>query len=149
MKSYLLLALAAATLLLGGCDTLDRTQYQVAAPSQDGSFRTIVTPADREAIQAVLQPIAVQFKLQDLSDRALNPSIIAYYQQPGRDQPLKLVAWKRDGSVIIDLLQGPSVMAPTDAYLAAREKLAHDLQQAFGQRATIVPPKQIIPLKEK
>jgi hypothetical protein len=145
MRNFTVLAFVASSMLLvGGCNTVDQTQVQIAPAEPGGTFRAIVPPADREAIKAVLKPVADQFKMQDLTDLAISPKIIAYYQQVEKDMPLKLMAWNNDTSIVIDLLQGPSIQAPTTAYLDARERLLQDLQRAFGNRATLVPFSKVI-----
>jgi hypothetical protein len=137
-------------LLAGGCNTMDRTQVQIAPAEPGGTFRAIVPAAEREAIKAVLKPVADQFKLQDLTDLAISPKIIAYYQQVDKDMPLKLMAWNNGTSIVIDLLQGPSIQAPTTAYQEARERLLQDLERAFGKRAALVPfPKVLTAPGEK
>ena len=125
-----------------GCDTIDRTQIRVEPRTTASGTRVALNAADIEMVKAVLQPIAAQYKMQDISHQALTPNALALYQQYDTGTPMKLVAWSQDGSIIVDLAHDSPDLGESSQYLKARDQLLADLRRQFGNRVSIVPYKR-------
>ncbi len=128
------------TLAWTGCGTVNHTQYHVAGPGRaDSGVRAVVQPADRDAAKEIVQSIASELKLRDMTDTSVVPNVIVYYQQIDTETPVKLCAWTRGGEIIVDLIQTPGTPGETLLYRTAKEKLLAALEQQFGKRMSLAP----------
>jgi hypothetical protein len=131
--------LSLALLFLTGCNATNRTQY-VLSPAEPGNgVRAKISTADAAAVKAFLKPLAARMKLLDVTETSPAENLIVLYQQPGVESPLKLFAWTRADSIIVDLLQTPGSTGETLAYQRAKQALTTDLTLAFPGRVQVVP----------
>ncbi len=128
-----------ALLLLTGCNAINRTQYTVASSDPGDGVRATISAADRAAVKAFLKPLAAKMKFLDMTETAPAQNLIVLYQQPGVDNPLKLFAWTRGDTIVVDLMQGPGTTGETLAYQRAKEALTTDLALAFPDRVKVIP----------
>jgi hypothetical protein len=136
------IACSLLALALVGCDTIDRVQYRVEPRVNASGTRLAINAGDVEMVKAVLQPLAADFEMRDISQQALIPNALATYQQYDTTHPMKMIAWTQDGAIIVDLAHDSPEPGESAAYVKARDQLLADLRRQFGNRVTIVPYKR-------
>jgi hypothetical protein len=123
--------------LLVGCENLNHQQYQVS-PGGSG-VQAAVSAEDREAVKEVLQTVAAELHLKDLTTSSLVPDIVVSYSEIDVDYPIKLTARVVGNRVLIDLMHSHPYGGETDPYRRARAVLTSELKGKFGDRFQIAP----------
>jgi hypothetical protein len=129
------LSLLLSGLLLAGCTIPNQSRYQIS-PARPGG--AVVTQADKDTVKEILQTVAEQLKLKDLTSASLVPSTIVYYQEIDSNTPVKLLAWTDGEKIMVELAHWPDTIGETLPYRGQREYIESELARRFGERSSVV-----------
>jgi|SRR6185369_4590676 len=128
------LSLFLGLLLLAGCTIPNQSRYTISAPGRAGA----PVAADKESVKEVLQTVASQLKMKDMTASSLAPNLIVYYQQIDSNYPVKLMAWTEGDKIVIELSHWPETIGEGMSYRNSREYIESELKTRFGDRSSIV-----------
>ncbi len=130
---------AFVVLLAAGCDTINHTQFQVAGQTAASGTRLAISSDDREAVRQTVQAAAQELHYEDRLSLSLTPNTIASYAEPDNENPITIVAWLKDQTIVVDIIQKPTDLGESSAYRKVHDLLLASLKNRFGTRVEIVP----------
>ena len=143
MKHHIVTLGVLLGLVSAGCDTVNRTQYQVSGPASIEGVRASVSAADRAEVKEVLSAVATRLHFEDRTQVSLVPNTIVLFAQTERRDPVRILAWEKQGSIIIDITHTPTTPGETAFYRRVQSTVFTELQNRFGPRATIPARKSL------
>ena len=130
---------ALVVLLAAGCDTINHAQFQVAGQTAAGGTRLAISSDDREAVRQIVQAAAQQLHYEDRLPLSLTPNTIASYAEPDNENPITILAWVKDQTIVVDIIHRPTDLGESSAYRKAHDLLLASLQNRFGTRVEVAP----------
>jgi hypothetical protein len=130
---------ALVVLLAAGCDTINHTQFQVAGQTAASGTRLAISTDDRDAVRQVVQAAAQELHYEDRLPQTLMPNTIASYAEPDNDNPITIVAWVKDQTIVVDIMHKPTDLGESSAYRKVHDLLTTALKNRFGTRVEIAP----------
>jgi hypothetical protein len=130
-------------LLLGaGCDTINRSQYQVLGPARADGVRLAVTSEQQEAVRDVLQSVAKDLRFQERTDRSLVPNTIASYGEMDNLNPITFIAYVKQDTILIDILHSPTEVGESLRYRKVRDAILSGLNQRLPAGTVKIPDRR-------
>ena len=139
MRTITCLLLILVAGLSNGCRVINQAQYQLAGSGRSENLQATVTAADIQAVKSVLASTAARLKFRDMTALSLVPNLIASWQQPASENPIKLLARVVNDRVVIDLMHYPGTVGETPDYRTAKDLLLENLRKEFGRKVVVIP----------
>jgi hypothetical protein len=137
-------------LLCAGCDTINRSQYQVLGPARADGVRLAVTAEQQQAVREVLQTVAKELRFQERTERSLVPNTIASYGEKDNLNPITFIAYVTKDTILIDILHSNTAVGESCAIAKSRTPSSPATTCSRApSKVTVAPPvKNLPPPKE-
>jgi len=112
-----------------GCDTINRSQYQIVGPTRTDGLRLAVTPEQQDAVREVLQSVAKQFRFQERTPRSLVPNTIASYGEMDNLNPIMFMAYVKQDTIMVDILHDNTAVGESMRYRKVRDAIVSGLHE--------------------
>src|SRR5260370_31168362 len=99
---------ALVVLLAAGCDNINQPQFQVGGQTAASGTRLAISTDDRDAVRQVVQAAAQELHYEDRLPQTLTPNTIASYAEPDNENPITIIAWVKDQTIVGHIMHKPT-----------------------------------------
>ncbi len=86
-----------------------------------------------------MQAAAQELHYEDRLPQTLTSNAVASYAEPDNENPITIVAWVKDQTIVVDIMHKPTDLGESSAYRKAHDLLSAALKNRFGTRVEIAP----------
>jgi hypothetical protein len=121
---------ALGLMALGGCRTVDQTQFQI--------LESAANDTNRERVVALVQDIAINAGMVDLTAKSKAGHTLAYYEEPVKSFRTTLAARSAGEYLVIDLGCFHSGHCDSTTFSVTKSLLEQSLTREFGDHWRLV-----------